>query len=245
MSSPQPENRQKGNHLLDALPPDDYDRIMAQTEAVMLTTKQMLVVEYQPLEYAWFPVDCVLSVLVRTDAENFIEVATIGREGMLGIPVMLGAETMPQRTFCQIPGNCLRMPVNRFREEINRSGPFTLILHRYLQKLMIQLAQGGACNSRHSVEQRCARWLLMSRDRVDTDEVPLTQEFLCQMLGVRRATVSEVAAKFQKAGYIEYTRGRLTIRDREALSRVACECYRILREEYNRPVLPEHLGSNP
>lgn len=229
--------RQNGNNLLNALPPEEYNRVLSCFEPVVFSTKQLLIVEDQPFDYAWFPFNCVLSLLTRADGDIFVEVATVGREGMLGIPLMLGAETIPHRAFCQIPGDGLRIRADDFRE-ISRSGPFSRILHRYLEKLMVQLAQGGACNSRHSVEQRCARWLLMSRDRVDSDEFPLTQEFLCQMLGVRRATVSEAASKLQKAGYIKYARGIISILDREGLTGVACECYRILRDEYSHPDLP-------
>ena len=162
----------------------------------------------------------------------------MGHEGMLGIALLLGTDTMPHRAYCQIPGDCLVLGAEDFRSALNGNGAFFATLQRYLQTLMVQLAQGGACNSRHSVEQRCARWLLMSRDRVDSDEFPLTQEFLCQMLGVRRATVSEIASKFQKAGYIEYSRGLIRIKDRHGLTSAACECYRVLREEYNRLLLP-------
>jgi CRP-like cAMP-binding protein len=243
MSSRIVKPQRTGNDLLDALPPEEYERLMPRFEPVVLSTKQLLIVEEQPVEYAWFPVNSVLSVLARTERDTFVEVATIGREGMLGIPLMLGADTIPHRAFCQIPGDCLRVRAAAFREAVGHSAAFSLVLHRYLQKLMIQLAQGGACNTRHSVEQRCARWLLMSRDRVDSDEFPITQEFLCQMLGVRRATVSEVASKFQKAGYVAYARGKMKMLDREGLSKVACECYGILRDEYSRPELPDNRVS--
>lgn len=235
-------NSRSGNRLLDALPVAERRRILPRLEKVPLTVKQLLAMEDQCIEHAYFPLNCVISMLARTDAETFVEVATIGREGMLGVPMLLGAETMAHRACCQIPGECLRMPAGDFRRETERSGPLTAILYRYLEMLMVQLAQAGACNSRHTIEQRCARWLLMCRDRVDEDEFPLTQEFLCQMLSVRRATVSEIASKFQKAGYIEYVRGKMTILDREGLARTACECYRILRDEYNRPLNPPEGG---
>ena len=236
MSPSLPKPRQTGNHLLDALTPGEFNAVIFNFEPVVLSLKQLLIMEDQRVDHAWFPLGCVVSLLARTDGNTFVEVATIVREGMLGIPIMLGADTIPHRAFCQIPGPCLRIRADNFLE-ISRSGPFSLVLHRYLQKLMIQLAQGGACNSRHTVEQRCARWLLMSHDRVDSDEFPLTQEFLCQMLGVRRATVNEIASAFQRAGYIDYARGKVTILDREGLRGVACECYRVLFDEYNRPVL--------
>jgi len=240
MSRNNTDVRKTGNRLLDALPPAEYDRVLEKFEAVSVPVKQLLIMEDQPVEYAYFPVNCVLSILARTDGDTFVEVATIGREGMLGVPLLLGTSTTPHRACCQIAGESFRISADAFRAAAVRGGPFLSVLNRYIQILMVQFAQAGACNSRHSVEQRCARWLLMCRDRVDADEFPLTQEFLCQMLGVRRATVSEVASKFQQAGSIEYRRGHVTITNREALTMAACECYRILKDEDARPLI-----SNP
>lgn len=238
MASHQSKPARTRNRLLAALPEGEYDRVLARFETVYLTTKHLVTVEDRPVEHAYFPLNCVISLVAWTDADNFAEVATVGREGMVGTSLLLGTETAPHRSFAQIPGESLRIHAEAFRDEITHNGPFVAILNRYMQMLMVQVAQGAACNSRHSVEQRCAKWLLMSHDRVDSDEFPLTQEFLCQMLGVRRATVSEIASRLQDRGLIQYARGNVTIRDTQGLEGVACNCYHIVRDEYNQLLVP-------
>jgi CRP-like cAMP-binding protein len=162
------------------------------------------------------------------------EVGTIGNEGMAGLPVFLGAETTPTLAFQQVPGEALRMRVDAFREEVRNDGALTRVLHRYTQALLTQVAQAAACNRLHSIGQRCACWLLMTQDRVGTDEFELTHEFLGQMLGVRRATVTEVAGTLQEAGLITYSRGKITVLDCQGLEAASCECYQVIREEFNR-----------
>jgi CRP-like cAMP-binding protein len=155
---------------------------------------------------------------------------------MVGLPVFLGADEMPSRTLCQIAGEALRMDSATFREEAGRMGSLHRLLLRYTQAMLNSLAQTAACNRAHSVEERCARWLLITQDRIGSDRFPLTQEFMGQMLGVRRATVNVAAGMLHKAGFIAYTRGRITVLDREGLESAACECYRLIRSEFDRLV---------
>ncbi|HYZ85253.1 MAG TPA: Crp/Fnr family transcriptional regulator [Bryobacteraceae bacterium] len=230
------------NRLLAALPQPDYQRLSPHLEPVTLTTKQLIGIEYEPIEHAYFPLDCMISMLARTGEDTFVEVATVGRDGMFGIPLLLGTDSLPFRAFMQIPGQALRLRADVFRDEIRRGGPLVSILNRYVQMLSVQMGQGGACNGYHTAEQRCARWLLMTRDRIDGNRFAFTHEFLCQMLGVRRATVSEIAARFQSAGLIHYSRGKITIDDPEGLERNSCQCYRIIKASYDEPLIPSERG---
>src|SRR5689334_9896681 len=173
-------------------------------------------------------------MLAHMEEGKLIEVATVGNEGMIGLPLFLGADLTPGTSFSQIPGDALRMSAEHFRSAISKHGPLTKMLHRYTQALMVQISQGNACNRIHSIEERCARWLLLCHDRVGQDEFTLTQEFLSQMLGVRRASVNLVAATFHQAGLIDYTRGRIRILDRQGLESASCQCYGLIRDEYNR-----------
>jgi CRP-like cAMP-binding protein len=222
------------NRLLASLPPEFGREIAPDMEKVKLDLKQSVYEPLQPIEHVYFPTDGVISMLAEIEEETSIEVATVGREGMVGLPLFLGATVTPGRSFSQIPGAAYRMTAAAFQRAIASDGPLTRRLHRYTQALMIQISQGTACNRIHSIEQRCARWLLLTRDRVGADEFLLTQEFLGQMLGVRRATVSEVAARMQEAGYITYSRGVIRICNREGLESVSCRCYAVIRDEYER-----------
>jgi CRP-like cAMP-binding protein len=163
-----------------------------------------------------------------------VEVGTVGNEGMLGLPVFLGADSSPGAAFCQVPGRALRMPAEALRAAASVEGPLRDLLQRYAQALMDQIAQSAACNRAHSTEERLCRWLLMTHDRVGADRFPLTQEFLGQMLGVRRAGVSATASILQRAGFIRYSRGTITITDRAGLESASCGCYRVVRDEFDR-----------
>jgi CRP-like cAMP-binding protein len=167
-----------------------------------------------------------------------VEVATVGKEGMVGIPVFLGSSSTQGTVFHQIPGRGRRMAAERFRTAVRPGSPLHELLHRYVQAMMVLMAQNGACNRRHPIEQRCARWLCMTRDRMSGDEFPLTQEFLGQMLGVRRASVSEVASRLQADGLIRYSRGQIVILDRAALEARACDCYGVIRTAFERMLQP-------
>jgi CRP-like cAMP-binding protein len=225
-----------GNRLLDALPPGDRRRIRPLLTREHMQMKQLL---YEPggrIEAMYFPVDSVASILTTLSDGAGVEIATVGNEGMLGSPVVLGSDAMPTREFCQIqvPGAVLRMDKQSFAEVLSQNDPFTEVIQLYVQALFTQIAQQVACNALHSVEERCSRWLLLTHDRVHSDSFPLTQEFLAQMLGVRRASVTLAAGALQNAGLIRYRRGQLEVLDRQGLEDVSCECYRVLRDEFDR-----------
>jgi CRP-like cAMP-binding protein len=222
------------NRLLSMLAERAYKELAPNLEPVSLTLKQKLYEPNMPIEYVYFPINGVISLLAHMEGEALVEVATIGNEGMVGLPLFLGADITPGVSFAQVPGDALRMSADAFRKAIANNGPFTKVLHRYTQALMVMISQGNACNRAHSLEERCARWLLLCHDRVGADEFLMTQEFLSQMLGVRRASVNLVAAAFQKAGFIEYTRGRIRILNRGGLESASCQCYSIIRDEYDR-----------
>ncbi len=224
----------RGNRLLAALPDDERQRLAAHLELVELTLRQLLYEPGKPIEHVYFPVDAVLSVLAVMDDGQAVEVATVGNEGMVGIPVFLGVSVSPGLSFCQLPGRALRMPAGAFRELANGAGAFQQVLQRYTYAFFTQLSQGSACNRLHHMDQRLARWLLLTHDRVGRDQFLLTQEFIAQMLGVRRATVTEAAGRLQRDGLITYRRGILTIADRKGLEAASCECYRIISDEHTR-----------
>jgi CRP-like cAMP-binding protein len=231
-----------GNRLLDALPPADKRRIRPLLQRESARIKQVL---YEPgarIEAMYFPVDAVASILTTLSDGAGVEIATVGNEGMLGSPVVLSSDAMPAREFCQVqvPGDLLRMDKQSFAEVLSRDDPFREVIQLYVQALFTQIAQQVACNALHSVEERCCRWLLLTHDRVHSDSFPLTQEFLAQMLGVRRASVTLAAGALQSAGLIRYRRGQMVIVDREGLEDVSCECYRVLHDEFDRL-----LGSPP
>jgi CRP-like cAMP-binding protein len=222
------------NSLLTALHRATNDGAMEGLERVSLTLKQELYTANEPIDYVYFPLDGVISMLAKVEGGLMVEVATVGNEGMIGLPLFLGASATPGVAFAQIPGDACRMGAARFKECVNGRNGFSGVLHRYTQALMTQISQGTACNRAHNNRQRCARWLLLTHDRVGKDEFPLTQEFLSQMMGVRRATVSEVARELQENGGIEYSRGVIRIVDRPLLEAASCVCYRIIRDEYER-----------
>jgi len=231
------------NRLLSALPQEFYENMTPFLEKVSLPAREMLYESRKPIAHVYFPVNGVMSMLAEMEPETLVEVATVGNEGMVGLPLFLGATLTPGQAFSQVPGDALRMPADPFRNFIAEPGPLTRILHRYTQALMIQISQGTACNRIHPIEQRCARWLLLTHDRVGADEFSLTQEFLSQMLGVRRATVNHIASKLQASGHLSYSRGRMRILKRRGLESVSCNCYRVIRDEYDRMLNGENSPS--
>jgi CRP-like cAMP-binding protein len=172
-------------------------------------------------------------VVALADGRVSLEVATTGHEGMVGLPVFLGATSSPQAAFCQVPGDTARIGVSDFRQALSRGGVLHALLNRFTQTTMVQVAQNVVCNHTHATYVRMARWLLTTQDRVGTEEFSLTQEFLAQMLGVHRPTVSETAQRLQSEGMIRYSRGVITITDRARLEQTACECYRIVKAEFD------------
>ena len=222
------------NRILGALPESELARLAPALERVRMASRELAFDVDVPISHVYFPEDCVISVVgVMTDG-SAVETATVGLEGMVGLPVFLGVESTPAQAFCQIPGEALRLDTGTFQREVARGGELSATLSRYTQAHFTQVAQASACSRVHTMRQRCARWLLQTHDRVVGDEFPLTQRFLSQMLGVRRATVTEAARSLQHADLIAYIHGRVTIRDRRGLERAACECYTIIRREFER-----------
>jgi CRP-like cAMP-binding protein len=201
---------------------------------VSLTCRQPLYEARAAIKFVYFPLNGVHSIVTSGMDGGVVEIAAVGNEGMIGIPVFLGGTSTPDEAFCQVPGDLLQMRAARFRQEIHRSPALRTIMLRYTQAFITQIAQHAACNRLHSIGERCASWLLMTRDRVGVGEFAVTQESLAQMLGVRRATVTTAAGMLQHAGLIRYARGRITIVDRKKLERASCECYRVVRREHER-----------
>ena len=222
------------NRLLSALPDADRQRLLPHVEPVRTELKQILYAPNEPVAQVYFPLHGVVSLMTIMDDGRAIEFATVGNEGMIGVPVFLGAGSMPSQALAQIPGDALRMTAAAFEAEAHSGGVLQQVLQRYTQGLLNQIAQSAACNRLHPMTERCARWLLMTHDRVEADEFPLTHEFLSQMLGVRRATVTVAVGTLQQAGLIRSHWGNITILDRAGLENASCECYRIIRAEYDR-----------
>lgn len=222
------------NRLLASLPREEYERLQPYLEPVFLDLKREL---YQPnvlIEFVYFPLEGVCSLLSLSSEGDLIEVGTVGNEGMVGLPVFLGVRQIPGISMCQVPGTALRMRAEDLQTQVSRDSSLYELLHRYTQALFNFISQTAVCNRVHSIEQRCCRWLLLTRDRVGSDEFPLTQEFLSQMLGVRRAGVSEVASRLQNAGFISYRYGKITILERAGLEATSCECYELIKAEFDR-----------
>jgi CRP-like cAMP-binding protein len=188
----------------------------------------------KPFEHVYFPETAIGSVVNVLEDGTEIEVATVGYEGMLGLSLFLGTRQTPARAFWQVAGTAFRLDAAFLEKEKRRGGALAAILGLYTQGFFAQIAQSVTCNRVHSLEQRCARWLLMTHDRVPGDDFPLKQEFLAQMLGVRRAGVSEVAGRLQRKRLIKYSRGCMSVTDRGGLERLSCECYQIVAREYRR-----------
>lgn len=222
------------NRILATLPERDLARLSPALERVCMASRELAFDVDVPISHVYFPEDCVISIVAVMKDGSAVETATVGWEGMVGLPVFLGANSAPAQAFCQIPGEALRLDTGTFQREIVADSAFREVVSRYTQAHITHVAQASACNRVHTMRQRCARWLLQTHDRVITNEFPLTQRFLSQMLGVRRATVTDAAKSLQQAGLITYVHGRVTIRDREGLERATCECYTIIRRDFER-----------
>ncbi len=239
-----PDQKFERNRLLRALDPEDYRWISPQLEAVEMKSGEVLAEENQVFTHVYFMGTGVASVTNQVSG-GMVEVGTIGNEGMVGISVYLDGGGIPSRTFVQVPGDAKRLPAAAFAAGVEKRPELQRILKRYVQAYLIQVAQTAACNRAHSVEERCARWLLMTHDRVGGGHTfPLTHQFLAYMLGVRRAGVTVAAGILQKAGLIHYTRGSITISDRNGLEAASCECYGIVADHVDRLTCSRHLEGN-
>jgi CRP-like cAMP-binding protein len=233
------QNRQpKQNHLLAALPETDLDRIAAELEFVDLPLGHTLYESGERQPYVYFPTTTIISLIYVMEDGSSAEIAVVGNEGLLGISLFMGGETTPSRAIVQSAGIAYRLPSRLLLREFDRAGPLMHLLLHYTQALITQMAQTAVCNRHHTVDQQLCRWLLMSLDRLPTSELTMTQELIANMLGVRREGVTEAAGKLQKAGLIHYSRGRITVLDRPRLEQCVCECYAVVKKEYDR-LLPE------
>jgi CRP-like cAMP-binding protein len=234
ISSPQSCN----NRLLSLLSADDYHALAPHLETVDVNLKQVVGERDHPISYIYFPCTAVLSVLAYMADGQVAAVGTIGNEGFYGIDVLMGGDLAIETTICQISGKALRLPATHFRDAIEGNTPLRRVTERYLQAYLSLVSQSVACNRLHHIEARFARWILMTHDRVLGDDFYLTQEFLAAMLGVHRPRVSLVAGSFQQAGMIRYNRGHMTILKREALEEMTCECYGIVKTQFERTIGP-------
>ena len=222
------------NHLLDALPKSDYERLVAHLELVPMELGAVL---YEPgirMRYVYFPTTSIVSLLYVMEDGASAEIAIVGNEGMLGIALFMGGETTPSRAVVQSAGQGFRLRAHLLKEEFSRFGPMLRLLLRYTQALITQMAQTAVCNRHHSVDQQLCRWLLLSLDRLSSNELAMTQELIANMLGVRREGVTEAAGKLQDAGLIRYQRGKITVIDRQGLEQRSCECYQVVKREFDR-----------
>ena len=222
------------NRLLRALPLEEYARLVPQLTPVRLGFKQVLVEPDTPIRDVYFPRDGVASIIAVEQEGDPVEVGTIGPDGLIGIPVLHSAESMPYRVFVQIPGHAWRLSADAFRQIVDERPAVRHLLLRYAQYFTDQVSQSVACNQLHTLDERCARWLLMTHDRVEGDSFELTHEFLSYMLGVRRAGVTVAMGVLQAANVIQYTRGRITVLDRPRLEEASCGCYHITRAQLQR-----------
>ena len=219
-----------GNRLLGCLPAHERARLLSKLVPSFLKVKTVLFEPGQVVDAVYFPLDGVVSLVTPLEDGAIVEVATIGNEGLVGVPVVLGG-SLAVRAISQVAGRSLTMSTSDFLGELDHSQPMARLVQNYVQALFGQISQAAACNRLHSSEERLSRWLLMSHDRVRKDQFIITQEFLGQMLGARRATVTLAAGALQRAGLISYSRGHIEIIDRQGLESVACECYRVIKSE--------------
>ena len=224
----------KHNHLLGALPAADYARLLPELEPVQMVLGQAIYESGGPQEYVYFPTTCIVSLLYVMQDGSSAEIAVVGNEGVVGVALFMGGGTTPSRAVVQSAGQAWRLDGIRLKDAFERGGPLQYLLLRYTQSLITQMAQTAVCNRHHTVEQQLCRWLLLSLDRLPTNELTMTQALIANMLGVRREGVTEAAGKLQSVGLINYSRGKIIVLDRPGLERRACECYAVVKRESDR-----------
>ena len=222
------------NHLLRALSASERERIFPHLQLVPMPLGKALYESGGQLRHVYFPTDSIVSLLYVMEDGSSAEISVVGNEGMVGIALFMGGETTPSRAVVQSAGHAYRLIGQRLKDEFYRSGDIQLLLLRYTQALITQMAQTAVCNRHHSVDQQLCRWLLLSLDRLPTARLTMTQELIANMLGVRREGVTEAAGKLQYAGVITYSRGKINVLDRPALEAMCCECYGVVRRESDR-----------
>jgi len=230
------------NGLLAALPDAEWSRWLAQLEPVDLPLGKVLYESGSRLSHVYFPTTSIISLLYVMEDGASAEIAVVGNEGIVGISLFMGGQSTTNRAVVQSAGQGFRLKASLMMEEFNRAGPVLHLMLRYTQALITQMAQTAVCNRHHSLDQQLCRWLLLSLDRLPSDELVMTQELIANMLGVRREGVTEAAGHLQEAGLIHYRRGRITVLDRERLEHRTCECYAVVKKEYDR-LLPEKFAT--
>ncbi len=222
------------NHLLDALLQTEYDRLFPNLEYIELQSGDVLYESGELLKHVYFPVDCIISLLYALENGATAEIAGVGNEGILGISLFMGGGTTTSRAVVQSSGYCYQLKAQLLKDEFVRGGPVMRLLLRYTQALITQMSQTAVCNRHHSIDQQLCRWLLLSLDRLNSDELFMTQELIANTLGVRREGVTDAAGKLQRAGLIIYTRGHIQVLNRPALENRVCECYQVVKNEFDR-----------
>ena len=226
--------RSVGNWLLDALPSEDYERLLSNLEPVTLALGAVVYESGGQMEHVYFPTTSHISLLYTMLDGATAEMGLVGNEGVVGIALFMGGDTTPNQAVVQGAGSALKMNAKAMRDEFRRGGEFQHLLLRYTQALITQISQTAVCNRLHSMDQRLCRWLLMTHDRTQSDELQMTQEFISHMLGVRREGVNNAAQRLQDKGFIRYVRGHIEILDRQGLEAHVCECYEVVKEEHDR-----------
>jgi CRP-like cAMP-binding protein len=237
-----PSAQPSQNHLLGALPPAEAQRWMPLLESVDLPLGHVLYESGAALGHVYFPTTAIVSLLYVMENGASAEIAVVGNEGVVGVSLFMGGESTPSRAVVQSAGQGFRLKANTMKEEFNRAGPVLHLLLRYTQALITQMAQTAVCNRHHTLDQQLCRWLLLSLDRLEGNQLVMTQELIANMLGVRREGVTEGALKLQRAGLISYMRGHITVLDRAGLEKRSCECYSVVKKEYDR-LLPNRVAS--
>ena len=231
MSSPHSPDQ---NHLLAALPAEEFERLVGHLELVPMPLGEILYEPGEQLQHAYFPTTAVVSLHYVLESGASAEIAGVGNEGVVGIALFMGGDTTPSSAVVQTAGHAYRLERRLLKQEFNRAGPLLHLLLRYIQALITQMTQTAVCNRHHSVEQQLCRWLLMTLDRVPSGQLVMTQELVASMLGVRRESITEAAGKLQHAGFIRYRRGHISVLERSGLEARACECYAAVKKEYSR-----------
>jgi CRP-like cAMP-binding protein len=222
------------NHLLAALPPAERERIFPHLQLIDMPLGKVLYESGDALRHVYFPTNSIVSLLYVMEDGASAEISVVGNEGLVGVALFMGGETTPSRAIVQSAGSAYRLVGQRLKEEFHRHGGLQILLLRYTQALLTQMAQTAVCNRHHSVDQQLCRWLLLSLDRLDANQLTMTQELIANMLGVRREGVTEAAGKLQKLGVIRYSRGQITVLDRTRLEGLCCECYAVVKRETDR-----------
>ena len=226
------------NHLLGALGESEREHLFSHLELVPMRLGEVIYESGSPLEHVYFPTNCIISLLYVMEDGASAEIAIVGCEGMVGVALFMGGESTPSRAVVQSAGHAYRLSGKLVKEEFVRAGAMQYLLLRYTQALLTQMAQTAVCNRHHSVDQQLCRWLLLSLDRLASNDLTMTQELIANMLGVRREGVTEAAGKLQAAGLIRYSRGHITVLDRPRLEARVCECYAVVKKEFDR-LLPQ------